>query len=263
MINLKNGALNVLKSEFIPRDPEPTFEVELQKIQTLKDERKKEQDSVKGVTEEDVQYLMEKIDKKYDPQIKENKDTIKRKKEEWHTSQTEKFVKFCFTSSLPVKFDPSASCPKIDAFFHQLQNTDDEVKRLYELRGYMLYKGYPIKKLFILYGDHDTGKTTLATELWQKRFLGVENVSTLSIQSIQDDKFDRIKLRGRYANISPELPENTYISDTGQFKLLTGNDMMSARLTHSQRELQFINFGKIIFLTNHIPRVSENADTFF
>ena len=106
-----------------------------------------------------------------------------------------------------------AKCPKIDAFYHQIQEGDDNVRRLYELTGYLLYKSYPLKKLFILFGPHDTGKTTLATELWQKHFLGSDAVSSLSIQSIQDDKFDRIKLKGKHANISPELPENTYIKD--------------------------------------------------
>lgn len=263
-INLKNGALNVLTNEFIARDPEPMCDGEHQSIEKLKKERDGKLKEVKDTPRSDESDKIKKsIEDDYSSRVGFITGQIRDKKQERRKSQIEKFAKFCFTSSLPIKFDPSATCPKIDAFFHQLQDKEDEVKRLYELTGYMLYKGYPIKKLFILYGGHDTGKTTLATELWQKRFLGIDNVSTLSIQSIQDDKFDRIKLRGKYANMSPELPENTYINDTGQFKLLTGNDMMSARLMHSQRELQFINFGKIIFLTNQIPKVSDNADAFF
>lgn len=263
-INLKNGALNVLSAEFIQRDPEPMCEDLRQEIEKLKRERDLKLKEVKDTPGTMESYnIKDSISEDYSSRIRYINGKIREKKEEWRKSQTEKFAKFYFTSSLPVKFDPSAACPKIDAFFHQLQNKEDEAKRLYELTGYMLYKGYPLKKLFILYGGTNTGKTTLATELWQKRFLGIDNVSTLSIGSIQEDKFDRIKLRNKYANISPELPENTHISDTGQFKMLTGNDMMSARLMHSQKEPQFVNFAKIIFLTNHIPVISETDDAFF
>lgn len=262
-VNLRNGALNVLTSEFIPRDPEPKYDEEKKKIDDLKEEREKDEGKIKATTADDYQYAMDKLDRKYDPLIKEIRETIKRKKAQWQKSQTEKFAGFYFTSTIPIRYDPTATCPKIDAFYHQIQEGDDNVKRLYELTGYLLYKAYPLKKIFILYGPHDTGKTTLATELWQKHFLGSDAVSSLSIQSIQDDKFDRIKLKGKHANISPELPENTYIKDTSLFKALTGNDMISARLMHSQKEVKFVNFAKIIFLTNHIPMTSEGDDAFF
>ena len=262
-INLKNGALNVLTSEFIARDPEPKYDEENKKIDDLKEEREKDEGNIKVTTADDYQHAMDKLDRKYDPLIKEIRETIKRKKSEWQKTQTQKFSGFYFTSTIPLRYDPSATCPKIDAFYHQIQEGDDNVRRLYELTGYLLYKAYPLKKLFILYGPHDTGKTTLATELWQKHFLGSDAVSSLSIQSIQDDKFDRIKLKGKHANISPELPENTYIKDTSLFKALTGNDMISARMMHSQKDVKFVNFGKIIFLTNHMPMTSESDDAFF
>jgi P4 family phage/plasmid primase-like protien len=263
-INLKNGALNVRTSEFIPRDPEPDCKKEESEIEKLRQEMQKKIREVRetpGTVEADS--IKDGIRNDYSITIKAKRDLIKKKEEDWRNSQTDKFARFSFTSTLPLKYDPSATCPKIDAFYHQIQEGDDNVKRLYELTGYLLYNEYKIKRIFILYGDHDTGKTTLTTELWHKLFLGSDTVSSLSIQSIQDDKFDRIKLKGKHANISPELPENTYIKDTSLFKALTGNDMISARLMHSQKEVKFVNFAKIIFLTNHIPMVSERDDAFF
>lgn len=263
-INLRNGALNVLTSEFIQRDPEPDCKKEEQEIEKLRQEMQKKIREVRetpGTVEADS--IKDGIRNDYSIRIRGKKDIITEKEEKWRMSQTEKFARFCFTSTIPIRYDPSATCPKIDAFYHQIQEGDDNVKRLYELTGYLLYNEYKIKRIFILYGDHDTGKTTLTTELWHKLFLGSDTVSSLSIQSIQDDKFDRIKLKGKHANISPELPENTYIKDTSLFKALTGNDMISARLMHSQKEVKFVNFAKIIFLTNHIPMVSERDDAFF
>ncbi len=263
-INLKNGALNILKTKFIRRDPEPDFTKMEDEIRQLKVEMQKKLKGVKDTQgTEESDRVKDSIRKDYNSRIGRKMAEITKKKQEWRKTQTEKFARFCFTSTLPIRYDPSATCPKIDQFFHQIQEGDDNVIRLYELTGYLLYKAYPLKKIFILYGEHDTGKTTLATELWQKMFIGSDGVSSLSIQSIQDDKFDRIKLRGKYANISPELPENTYIKDTSLFKALTGNDMISARLMHSQRDVKFVNFAKIIFLTNHMPWISESDDAFF
>ena len=45
-INLKNGALNVLTSEFIPRDPEPECKEEHKKIEDVEKAREKEQGQV-------------------------------------------------------------------------------------------------------------------------------------------------------------------------------------------------------------------------
>ena len=161
-VNLRNGALNVLTSEFIPRDPEPKYDEENKKIDDLKEEREREEAKIqaKSPDPDTYDFAMDKLDRKYDPLIKEIRETIKRKKAQWQKSQTEKFAKLCFVNTIPITYDPSATCPKIDAFYHQIQEGDDNVRRLYELTGYLLYKAYPLKKLFILYGPHDTGKTT-------------------------------------------------------------------------------------------------------
>ena len=52
-INLKNGALNVLTSEFIPRDPEPACKEEHKKIEDVEKAREKEQGQVKATTADD------------------------------------------------------------------------------------------------------------------------------------------------------------------------------------------------------------------
>lgn len=260
-INLKNGAINLLKTEFIKRETEPECKEVEEEIKGLRMEMQKKMKEVKETPgRNEATKIRADIRGDYNSRIGSKMAEITIKKHEWRKSQTEKFAKFYFTSTLPISYDPSATCPKIDQFFHQIQEGDDNVKRLYELTGYILYRKYPIKKIFILYGDPHTGKTTLATELWIKRFIGIDGVSSLSIDAIQDDKFDLIKIKEKYANISSEIKENTYIKDTTKFKALTGNDVISARLMHSQKDIKFVNFAKLIFLTNHIPSVSERDE---
>ena len=261
-INLRNGALNVRKTEFIARDPEPEYKEEHRKIDDLKKARDKEEASiqVKGPSADDWQYSLEKLDRKYEPQIKELMDTIRKKKEEWRKSQTEKFAKFCFTSTIPVKYDPSATCPRIEAFFKSMELGDDVVQGILELFGYCLLKSYPIKKMFLFVGPHDTAKSTAASLL--EALLGVENYSSLSLDALQQDHFEKKKLYKMHANISGELA-NRFIKDTSLLKELLGWDSVTARLMFSQKKFSFWNYAKLIFLANQIPATYETDNDFF
>ena len=259
-VNLKNGALNVLTSEFIPRDPEPKYDEENKKIDDLKEEREKDEGKIKATTADDYQRAMEKLDGKYDPLIKEVKETIKGKKAEWKQSQTQKFAKFCFTSGIPVKYNPSARCTRIDAFFKSMELGDDTVQGIMELFGYCLLKSYPIKKMFLFVGPHDTGKSTIMSLL--EALLGAENYSSLSLDAMQEDHFEKYKLYHMYANISGELA-NRFIKDTSLLKELLGSDSVSVRLMFSQKKFNFWNYAKLIFLANQIPATYETDNDFF
>ncbi len=260
-INLKNGALNVLTSEFIARDPMPLFEEELKEINRLKNERDRKIKEVKdtpGSIESDK--IKDSIYDNYNSRIKYIMEKIIEKKQEWQKSQTVKFAKFCFTSSLPVKFDPSANCPKIDAFFKSLELADDVTDALIELFGYCLYKEYPIKKMFIFLGPHDTAKSTVASLL--EELLGERNYTGLSLDAMMEDRFEMQKLYRKYANISGELASR-FIKDTALLKKLMGSNAISARLMHSQLNFMFRNFAKLIFLANQIPATYDSENDYF
>ncbi len=259
-INLRNGALNVLTSEFIARDPEPKYDEEKKKIDDLKKEREKDEGKIKAITPDDYQYAMDKFDRKYDPLIKEIRETIKRKESEWKKSQTEKYAKFCFTSTIPIRYNPSATCPRIDAFFKSLELGGDVTEGIMELFGYCLLKSYPIKKMFIFVGPHDTGKSTVATLL--EEFLGEGNYSGLSLDAMMEDRFEKYKLYRMLANISGELAPR-FIRDTSLLKELMGWDIISVRLMHSQLRFMFRNYAKLIFLANQIPATYETDDAFY
>ncbi len=179
---------------------------------------------------------------------------------EWKKNQFEIFGKFNFTNAIPINYNEKVSCPKIDEFFHQVQNGDDNVQRMYEWFGYCLWKEYKIKRFAIFIGDHDTGKSTTAELL--TLFLGNGSVSGLSMQAIMDDKFDRIKLYSKYANISGELSPQ-FIKDTSLLKELTGRDHISVRLMHSQKDFKFKNYAKLLFLANKIPSTYEMDDAYY
>ena len=260
-INLKNGALNVSGTEFIPREPKPDHKKEESEIKALKEEEKKKLKEVKetpGRSEADV--VKEEIEKEYQKRIRDKWDTIHKKEEEWQKSQTEKFAKFCFTSTIPVRYNPTATCPRIDTFFKSLELSEDITEGIMELFGYCLLKSYPIKKMFLFVGPHDTAKSTIMSLL--EAMLGIDNYSSLSLDALQQDHFEKKKLHRMHANISGELA-NRFIKDTSLLKELLGSDSVTARLMFSQKKFNFWNYAKLIFLANQIPATYETDNDFF
>lgn len=275
-INLKNGAYNLKTGEFIRRmkKPEPDVTVERRiqelekkrelRLKELKEKHKKDtlgMDAVDAMdVDEEFRINIRKIGNEFLLLINKERTKLNAEIQKWRQDQIDIFGKFNFTITIPVKFDPEASCPKIDAFFQEVQNGNDNVERLYELFGFCLWKDYQIKRFVIFLGDHDTGKSTTANLL--TIFLGDANLSGLSMQAIIDDKFDRIKLHRRLANISGELAPH-FIRDTSLIKQLTGRDPISVRLMHSQKDFKFKNFAKLIFLANEIPSTYETDGGYF
>lgn len=173
---------------------------------------------------------------------------------------------FNFINAMPFEYRPKeyfgidGPCPEIDKFFHIVLGTQQAVDRMYEWFGYHLLRSNPFKKMAMFIGEHDTGKTTTAQLL--EAFLSPENVSNLSLDAIMDDKFDRIKLDGKLANISGELSPQ-FLKDPTMLKALTGSDRLSARIMHSQIDYTFTYTGKLTFLANRLPGTYEDDNAFF
>ncbi len=165
-----------------------------------------------------------------------------------------------FFNKIPVTFDQTKKCPKIDDFLRQVLNEDiEKVMAIYELFGYLLYKKYSIQKAIMFIGGGRNGKSVLL-EL-QKRFIGAVNCSAIPIQQFESDDFSKIELHRKLANLSGDLDATT-ISNSGSFKGLTGGDIISASRKFKTR-LEFVNYAKLIFATNNLPRTKDTSLAFF
>ncbi len=163
--------------------------------------------------------------------------------------------RYLFLTKLPVNYDPSADCPVIKKYLTDVLD-DEYVTIVQELAGYGLHREYHIKKAFILFGDGDTGKTTLVTLLFT--FFGASNVSGLSLQKLTHDKFACAHLYEKYINIYDDLSSKD-IEDNGAFKIATGGGIISGEKKFKD-PFQFKNFSKLIFACNKIPDVKEATD---
>lgn len=176
-----------------------------------------------------------------------------------NTNQLEQFTPTnLITVKSPVTYNPNTDCPNIKRFFADVLNPDDIIA-IEEFFGYCLLRNYPIQKSFMLVGSGGNGKSTLLTLL--KTFLGVENVTSLSLQELEDNHFAGANLLGKLANIYADLPPKA-LASTGKIKMLTGGDIITAEKKFGGF-VSFINYAKMIFSTNQMPMSYDDTDAFY
>lgn len=161
---------------------------------------------------------------------------------------TEHKPDYFFLSTLPVVYNPQATCPNIENYIKTLVENDD-VQLLYEIISFAICPGYPIKRAFFFYGPSDGGKTTFCEFL--SKFIGEKNISAETLQDLSEKEYARANLYGKRLNISSENPEKG-ITDSSNFKAITGGDKVSARFLYSNN-FYFINEAKIIVASNSLP----------
>lgn len=159
---------------------------------------------------------------------------------------------------IPIKYNPSADCPKIKKFISDIVPPKDE-KILQEATGYLLKRGYPYQKAFMMVGDGANGKTTFLNLLI--RFIGADNVSSISLQELVSSRFAAAELYGKMANIYDDLSQNA-LKRTGQFKMATGGGRMKGERKF-RNPFFFVNDAKMFFSANQIPEADDTTIAFF
>jgi len=164
-----------------------------------------------------------------------------------------------FFNKLPVKYDPAADCPHIKNFLLEIAASEEDVKILLEVIGFCLYREYFIAKALMLVGGGSNGKSTFLNLV--KAFLGKENVSSRSLQDLEENRFAKADLHHKLANIYADLPDKALFR-TGTFKMLTGRDLITAERKF-QHSFTFENYAKLLFSANKVPEAFDDSDAFF
>lgn len=169
-----------------------------------------------------------------------------------HTSHYHSFIQ------LPVKFDKNAKCPKVEAFINSIFSKDDS-ETVKEFIGFILIKPYLFHKALMITGVSHSGKTTLVNLI--TRFIGTDNISSVTLQDLCDKPFSIAELYGKLANISDDLPSSS-VKYAGQFKRLTGESIITAERKFRD-PFVFVNKAKAIFTCNELPSVTGGDDAYF
>jgi len=94
-----------------------------------------------------------------------------------------------------------------------------------------------------------------------KYFVGVDNCVEISLESIEKDQYAMSELFKKYANVCGDLSK-TALKQTGDFKKLTGRDLLSAPRKFKTR-VKFINYAKMMFSCNELPLTYDITEAFF
>lgn len=177
--------------------------------------------------------------------------------------QTKKIIEFSPEQYLKIKLPVTLTekfkkCEKIDRTIREWVS-DEDVKRLYQLMAYCLYRGYPIQRFFILYGGGNNGKSQFLGLL--EKFIGEENVSNESLNDIIKTPFSAGNLWNKLINSTGEMLYSV-LNDTDKLKKLTGGDGLMCNRKQRQA-FPFKNYAKLLFNTNEIPKTNDRTTAFF
>lgn len=164
-----------------------------------------------------------------------------------------------FFNKMPVIYDASKKCPKIDKFLKDVHSKEDDVKIFYELVGYGLLDEYKFEKAFMLHGDGRNGKGK-SIELI-KRLFGLDNCCSIQLSAMNSDNFSLSELFGKRFNLAGDIGSQD-LKETNFFKSITGRDLISAKRKFL-RDLHFQNYAKQVFACNELPMVYDLSKGFW
>ena len=165
---------------------------------------------------------------------------------------------YYFTFKLPWKYDLNAK----GGFLEEIINSflpPKEVITLYELLAYILYRGYEKQKFFFLYGSGRNGKSLFAEII--TKLVGSQNVSTVSLEELQNENFSTVQLKDKLVNIAGEVSYQE-LKETKLLKQLSGGDEIHADRKYKS-PIKFRNKAKLVFITNEIPLSKDDSDGFY
>jgi len=160
---------------------------------------------------------------------------------------------------LDVVYDPKATCPTILRVFEKILRKEDFRKAM-EFIAYCLYRNYPIQKAFILLGPGGTGKSHFIDII--RAMLGSENVCSTSMHDLEEDRFATSDLRNKLLNENGDLSQQT-LPNVNILKMITSNKDVIRAQKKGEQAFDFINFAKIIFAANRLPRVKDDTSGFY
>ncbi len=165
-----------------------------------------------------------------------------------------------FLYKLNINYDPAKDCPAIKKFLNEVTANEDDFQCLQEYIGYTLLSGYPFRVFLVLYGTGANGKSIFIYLI--RNFIGEENVSVVSLQQLQTDRFAPSRLYGKKANVFADIPP-LKMKSTDIIKSLTGyTDKISGEKKFKDT-FEFVNGAKLIFSANQLPEVDDETEAFW
>jgi putative DNA primase/helicase len=151
------------------------------------------------------------------------------------------YTRILSLTQLPEEYNPEAKCPHIDKFLSDVLRSED-TKYILQLIGYCLLNDCRYQVSVMLYGHEGAnGKGTLLDLVTD--FLGIDNCSHRSLQSIDNNRF-------------------AVAESTGNYKMLVTGDWITGEFKN-KNAFKFRNKAKLWFSANEIPESDDKTDAFY
>jgi len=150
---------------------------------------------------------------------------------------------------LNANYVESYSCPQFDAFLYYAMNGDPYlINRVWQTVGYLLTMDNRGKKIFLLQGKPNTGKSLLCNLI--QSFYPYAMQSHVNIHAL-GRQFTPAELEGKALCVSSDMTASPLSEDAaGELKRLSGNDTIDADVKFRQART-IRNQARFLLATNH------------
>ena len=133
---------------------------------------------------------------------------------------------FLSTVQLPVIYVKDANCPAWERQIKETWPADAVEDGLpWAIIAYLMLPITALQKAILLLGEAGSGKSVFLASLIA--FLGLANVSAVTLQKLEEDRFAASMLIGKLANVFADLPSQ-HLETSAIFKSITGGDLVPA-----------------------------------
>jgi P4 family phage/plasmid primase-like protien len=173
---------------------------------------------------------------------------------------------------LPVEYNK----PKSDDIEKNLKNTmfwkylkssftingkfkKNEFDTVLEIIASPIVKRHIDEKAFMFLGNGENGKSVCLGYI--ESLLGENNISSITLQDIAENKFLRANLSGKSANIFSDLEKNE-LRFSGKIKAIISGEGIEVERKY-QQGIRIKPFAKLLFSSNRFPKSFDQSQGFF
>lgn len=166
---------------------------------------------------------------------------------------------YLIMSKLPITYDPTADCPRIEKFLGEVIQDPHKLKEVLKFWAYVLLKDCRYEKALMLLGGGSNGKSVLI-KLFEAA-VGADNCCNLSLHELEEDRFGRARLFGKTLNTYADN-KSQCLKETGNLKTTISGDTIEGQEKFKPR-FKFRPRAKLIISTNNPPETDDRTYAFY
>ena len=161
---------------------------------------------------------------------------------------------YFYINPIPHNLGDTDDIPTIDKLVGEWVG-EDYKQYAFEMMSYCLFNGYPIHRIFVLFGSGSNGKGEFMKVL--HRLVGGINTVSTNLERLSGSRFESIRLYGKRVALIGET-NFSVLSNTARLKELSGEDSIPGE-RKGGASTDFVNKAKIIIATNNMPQTTDKT----